>query len=73
MAIIRTMSLDREFVRCRFEHVPDEELLRIAFASTDEYVPEAIALARDELRRRGIAAGADNAIDAVIAASSRSV
>ena len=46
-------SVESEDLRDELSSLPDGELARIAKASTEEYRPEAIALARELLRNRG--------------------
>lgn len=48
------MQVDLEAIRRGFEDKDDEALLRIAYASEEEYLAEVIALARESLAGRGI-------------------
>ena len=48
------MQADLEAVRRKFAQTDDADLLRVAHADEDDYIPEVIALARAELDRRGI-------------------
>lgn len=42
-----------------------DELIRVAYFQSDEYLPEAVALAKEELRRRGVEGIADERVEVV--------
>lgn len=49
-----SVTFDPEVAQRRFAESSDEELVRIAYVDGDSYVPEALVLAKEELRLRGI-------------------
>src|SRR5262249_29183802 len=49
-------SFDSAALARRYAQEETDELVRIAYVESDEYLPEAVALAREELGRRGVAA-----------------
>ncbi len=48
------MQADLAAIRRKFEQTDDKGLLRVAHAGEEDYIPEVVALARDELDRRGV-------------------
>ena len=48
------MQADLAAIRRKFEQTDDNGLFRVAYAGEEEYIPEVVALARDELDRRGV-------------------
>lgn len=48
------MQADLAAIRRKFEQTDDNGLLRVAHAGEEDYIPEVVALARDELDRRGV-------------------
>lgn len=48
------MQADLPAIRRRFAQLEDGELLRVAHADESEYIVEVVALAREELERRGV-------------------
>lgn len=48
------MQADLAAIRRKFEQSDDNDLLRVAHAGEEDYIPEVVALARDELDRRGV-------------------
>lgn len=48
------MQADLPAIRRRFAQLEDDELLRVAHADDSEYIAEVVALAREELERRGV-------------------
>jgi hypothetical protein len=55
-------SFDPAELARRYAEQETDELLRIGYAQSDEYLPEAVALARAELRRRGVEGEADERV-----------
>ena len=47
-------AIDIEETKRRYAQFEDEELVRIAFIAPDDFVDEAVQLAKEELVRRGI-------------------
>jgi len=58
-------SFDPTELAHRYAREETEELIRIAFVRSSEYVAEAVAVAREELRRRGVEGGSDDRITVV--------
>jgi hypothetical protein len=47
-------AIDVEETKRRYAHSEDAELVRITFVNPDDFVDEAVELAKEELARRGI-------------------
>src|SRR5262245_2128931 len=58
-------SFDAAEAAKRYAQQETEELIRIAFVESDGYLPEAVALAKEELQRRGVDSGVDARVEAV--------
>ncbi len=48
-------GFNREFTAQRHRLLGDDELIQIAYTKSENYLPEAVAIAREELARRGFA------------------
>ena len=55
-------DFDADAARQRYAVEETDELVRIAYVQRDNYVPEAVAIAKEELARRGIASGQDEQV-----------
>lgn len=55
-------SFDAAELARRYAEEETDELIRIGYAQSDEYLPEGVALARAELRRRGVEGDADERV-----------
>ncbi len=56
-------SFDAAAAARRYAEEETDELIRIAFLESREYLPAAVALAREELKRRGVEGGADTRVE----------
>jgi hypothetical protein len=60
-------QFDIDAARERYQSEESDALIRIAYAKSDEFVPEAVTLAREILRERGVE-GPDNELVAITGA-----
>ena len=48
------MDMDVEELKKKYQEFETEELIRIAYVDTEDYQPEAVEIAKSEIKKRGI-------------------